>query len=237
MKVKADTRAPAVRVPRGADGKKRKSVAEVRESNRKRVKRLAKKPTVKRPSKKLIKNILVGVRTPWLHYCNERRKASTDTVPKLKFGELPRLISGDWHAMSFEQKEPYRTLFEQDKLRYQQQKDNLDEEQQKMIRRWKREQRKIRSSRRPKKFLSAYMFFVNEKRGTLADRGLSFADTARELGSMWRNLDAAQKSGYLQMQDLAKQVYQKECERMKRDRERARPAHPSAQTIAAPKTD
>lgn len=43
---------------------------------------------------------------------------------------------------------------------------------------------------------SAYIRFANEKRPTLADRNLSFAETGRELGRMWRALSAEEKAQY-----------------------------------------
>ncbi|KAI9338271.1 putative Non-histone chromosomal protein 6 [Zopfochytrium polystomum] len=70
--------------------------------------------------------------------------------------------------------------------------------------------KKVRDPKAPKKASSAYVFFSNEKRTVVSRTGLSFVDTSKELGRMWRSMDTAQKAPYEALAKADKARYAKE---------------------------
>jgi arsenate reductase-like glutaredoxin family protein len=69
-----------------------------------------------------------------------------------------------------------------------------------------------RKSKGPKKALTAYVFFCNEKRqGVKADNpDASFGDIGKKLGALWKELSDSEKKKYQKMQAKDKERYEKE---------------------------
>lgn len=85
----------------------------------------------------------------------------------------------------------------------------------------------------PKPALSAYLFFVTEKRAELAGKSdKSFSDIARDLGKQWRDMTTDEKQGYIDMAKADKQRYMYEM-RAYENRKKKNRDHPAISSQSA----
>lgn len=70
---------------------------------------------------------------------------------------------------------------------------------------------------KPKRGLSAYMFFCQEQRPEVAKKHpeMKFGELGKMLGEMWRDLDESKKEPYKQKAMKDKERYQKEMGKTK----------------------
>lgn len=70
---------------------------------------------------------------------------------------------------------------------------------------------------KPKRGLSAFMFFCNEKRPDVVKMNpeLKFGEVGKKLGEMWRNLEDDKKEPYKQKAILDKERYKNELDKAK----------------------
>ena len=117
----------------------------------------------------------------------------------LAFGELCKRVSPRWAAMTAEQKQPFVTEYEQDRVRYLREKASLSEEDQKTLRRMRRE-RKRRNRDKPKSALSSFMLFVVQTRPAIVASTtppMTFRETGRVLGQKWRALSEDERAPFV----------------------------------------
>lgn len=72
---------------------------------------------------------------------------------------------------------------------------------------WKKQQKKKpfkKDPNKPKKGLSAYLIFVNEKRPELTKQGLKMLEISKEAGSLWAKLSEEDKAPYVKKADKFK---------------------------------
>ncbi len=63
------------------------------------------------------------------------------------------------------------------------------------------------TTKRPKRALSAYMFFTDKEQNAIRDRNpdMGFRELGRELGRVWSTMSDADKAPYVAMEERDKQ--------------------------------
>jgi hypothetical protein len=76
----------------------------------------------------------------------------------------------------------------------------------------KRRKRRLKDPNRPKRAMSAFMFFCNANREIVKAQSpnLSFAEVAREIGARWKNLRQSDKAPYQTLADQDRARYEEE---------------------------
>ncbi|KAL4146374.1 High mobility group protein 20A [Phytophthora ramorum] len=70
-----------------------------------------------------VKKSMAPVKRPlssYMHFCNERRRQVMDENPGVRIGQIQKVISAQWKALTPEQKEVYVQIAAKDKARYEQ---------------------------------------------------------------------------------------------------------------------
>ena len=147
----------------------------------------------------------------WIAYISAVRAEKRPEHADLSFGDLCKILSPVWKAMSREEKQPYITAYERDKVRYNQQVANLSDEDKKILRAHKRRKRTLRAGK-PKAVVSAYMLYVCKARAGVvaANPSISFPEIGRTLGAQWRQLGDAERKEFLDQSQLDRSRYEKE---------------------------
>lgn len=75
---------------------------------------------------------------------------------------------------------------------------------------------------KPKRGLTAFMFFCNEKRPEVVEKnpGLKFGEVGKKLGEMWRNLSDDNKEPYKQKAMKDKERYMNEIAKVKEEKKK-----------------
>eukprot|EP00005_Dracoamoeba_jomungandri_P006114 CAMPEP_0174251592 /NCGR_PEP_ID=MMETSP0439-20130205/1359_1 /TAXON_ID=0 /ORGANISM="Stereomyxa ramosa, Strain Chinc5" /LENGTH=314 /DNA_ID=CAMNT_0015331935 /DNA_START=27 /DNA_END=971 /DNA_ORIENTATION=+ len=98
-----------------------------------------------------------------------------------------------------------------------------------------RKQKKIKDPNLPKRPLSAYLFFCQEKRGELKEQqpDKSFTELAKLLGEKWREMSDEEKSKYVEMGERAKEEYKVALQHYN-DSKHSHPSLPSSSPSSPP---
>lgn len=132
----------------------------------------------------------------FIFWGQEERPKLKKENPGLSFAELGRILGQKWSALDDIDKAPFVKMAEADRERY---------------------DRELESRpRAPKKAMSAFTLFSNDRRETIKaeNPGLIMAgDIAKLLGEEWRQLDDEAKAHYGQRADLDKARYEREWAR------------------------
>lgn len=157
------------------------------------------------------RSILKGPKTAWIFYCNEHRKKLLRKNPAMSFGDICKELSPLWENTSDVDRRPYTDLSEEDKIRYNEQKKNLPQNEKTLLKMYKKEKRADRKNK-PKLVLSPYMFFVMETRPTLVknNKTATFQTIGKMLGNAWRMLSPEDKAIYENRNRVDKIRYEKE---------------------------
>ncbi|KAI8058028.1 Non-histone chromosomal protein 6 [Syncephalis plumigaleata] len=78
--------------------------------------------------------------------------------------------------------------------------------------------KKAKDPNKPKRALSAYMFFANEHRETIKEEnpGLSFGEIGKKLGETWKSMDDDSKKPFNDKAALDKERYAREMKNYKK---------------------
>lgn len=229
-----DPNAPAKpRAPAGAKGKK--APADKKNAKVKGAARKKEKPLVhtRLPSKK---NIIKGPTTAWIVFLNKERAELLRTKPNMTLPQISSMLSQRWARMSKAEKDPYEKEAAEDKTRYQQAKDNLTDEQRKILKLIKKK-KKEKKEDEPVKPKSGYMFFATLMRQTITEqnKGISFSETGKKLGEAWNALPADKRETYEQLHREDDNRYRAEMEvyNKKKEDEKAEKRRIAAEKEAA----
>mmetsp|Transcript_12080 Transcript_12080/g.19662 ORF Transcript_12080/g.19662 Transcript_12080/m.19662 type:complete len:279 (+) Transcript_12080:47-883(+) len=131
--------------------------------------------------------------------------------PDLQFKEVASRVGQMWRDLKDEHREKYQALAEQDKMRYEREKDEWKVRAQQAPPEDEKQKRKKRKGA-PKNPLSAYTYYIMDVRKDVAlnNPHMSFRDVAVHVGQMWRNLDAESRSMYSHKAELDKARYENE---------------------------
>ena len=137
--------------------------------------------------------------TPYIIFSKEIRpriKASVEQGTKVT--EIVRIIAEKWAAMTDEEKAPYVKLAEEDKLRYSREMNAYDGPLHVPVAKKRGHQNKAPGA--PKRAMSPFLFFSNEKRGQIqaANPNMKITEVSAKLGEIWRDMTDEEKEPYVQ---------------------------------------
>ena len=157
-------------------------------------------------------------KSAYLFFSSKMRPQIKSESPEMKVTEISKVIGGKWRELSDKKKAKYKTEADADKLRYQEEMKEYvrpsDEElmKQKINQKKRRgpkgdkKPRKKKEPGAPKNPLSAYMFFVKEKRADVKAENpeMSTQDIAKEMGRLWKE-DFASEEARAEWVEMAQQ--------------------------------
>lgn len=119
-------------------------------------------------------------------------------------GEVAGEIGRQWGDLPESKKKPYLEKAEKASIAYKKKLEKYKQsshytKHQAKLAEWKKEQgnKKFKKDpNKPKRALSAYMIFVNEKRPSLTKEGYEMLEIAKKAAEMWKKLSDAQKVPY-----------------------------------------
>lgn len=167
------------------------------------------------------KKLKLGPKKPavaFIWFTIKHREAYKVEHPSFGVTELGKLFGQRWRALNDKSKKKYETLAAKDKARYVTEeaewKTNHPEEvqlmaqQKKRLRDAKNEPAK-KAKTGPKKPLSAFMYFSQERRATvrLENPNIGFGEVAKKLGLIWQNMTDRAKMRYLALSEQDKVRY------------------------------
>jgi hypothetical protein len=149
----------------------------------------------RKPSKR---SILRGTKTAWIFYCNHRRRELLAENADLCFGDVCKRLAPQWKELSVEQKQPFIDQHLGDKRRYITQLLQLNTEQKKAMKGYKKSKRESKRLK-PKAGLSPYMFVVIAQRQSVvgANPLASFQEIGKLLGSLWNSMSLTDRVTYI----------------------------------------
>lgn len=148
---------------------KEKRMREKALEKRKKEKEKAKAKKAARPKR---------ARSAYTYFVAENRSLIQQQHPTWSFQQLAKALGLAWNNCT--DKHHYQELAAQDKLRAERDRARL-------------------KAMKPKRAMSAYMFFVKDNRGKLQDADLNFAEIGKALGLAWRNASATARTKYMKM--------------------------------------
>lgn len=139
---------------------------------------------------------------------NEHRK--THPADNIDFAAFSKRCSDRWKVMTEMEKKRFVDMAEQDKRRYEAEMSQYVPPPGQT----KRGKRKNKDPNAPKRALSAFFWFSNERRPALraANPNLSVGDLAKSLGKMWADMTPDDKRTYESMAEKDKERYTQEME-------------------------
>ena len=149
-----------------------------------------------------------GKRSAWNFYCVDKVHASLGIE---SMAQKYKALSPKWKALEKAQKDTYYKLHKKDCERYDFEYSNLSPDE-KLLMHKKKNTKK--STDKPKKGLSAYMFFMKDNRQRVKEQFnlSSFGEISRQMGLVWKSLTPDEKSVYCQKQTDDKERYRLEVE-------------------------
>jgi hypothetical protein len=162
-------------------------------------------------------------KSAYLFFSSKMRPQIKAESPEMKVTEISKVIGLKWGELSEKKKAKYQTEAAADKLRYQEEmkgyvRPSDDELMKQKINQKKRrgpkgdkKPRKKKEPGAPKKALSAYMFFVKEKRSEVKAENpeMSTQDIAKEMGRLWKEDFASEeaRAAWVEMAQYDKERY------------------------------
>jgi len=144
--------------------------------------------------------------TAFMFYSQGRRKQLKLSAPTLAFGDVAKLIGGEWKKLQEHQKIQYHIQSAKDKERFNVEMQSYipptDDKSRKKKRKF--------DKNAPKRSKSAYLFFVAERRPNLVSENPSwnFGDYGKHLGVEWRSMVGDKRAKWDKMASNDKLRYQ-----------------------------
>jgi hypothetical protein len=173
------------------------------------------------------RSIIRGPKTGWIFFCTETRKKIKEENASVTFGEGTKLLSAKWKSMTQKEKEPYTTLYLNDKRRYEHELKNLSDGDRKILQQHRKRKRELRKER-PSQATGAYMAFVSDVRNAIVaeNPSASFEEIGKLMGERWKSMTAEDKKPYHEIHRIDKIRYLREMEQFKKkqadEKERAK---------------
>merc|ERR1712130_1016371 len=166
------------------------------------------------------KNRVKRAISAYMFFAKEMRPKVAETTTG--FAEIAREISKRWGALTEEDKQPFKELNEQDKIRYAEELANApppesDSEDDQP----KKKKKKKRDPNMPKRPMTAFFFFLNKNRAKVTEEfpDMKVSDRSKVLGERWRALSPEDKQEFIDLNIEAKAEYKIAMEKYKKDRE------------------
>jgi len=142
----------------------------------------------------------------YMHYASEKRPALLKKG--MAIGDVGKTLGAEWRGLSAAKRKPYDKLAADDRKRFEKDlKSGM-----------KVKERKSRGSTAtlkvkkvgPKKPRNAYIFYMMDKRSTIAKKGMSPTEVMKAVAAEWAKAKAPAKKKYQKMADEDKQRYESE---------------------------
>ncbi|XP_073118480.1 high mobility group B protein 13-like [Henckelia pumila] len=182
---------------------------------------------------------------PYVLWCKDQWNEVKKANPDADFKTMSNLLGTKWKTVTAEEKRPYEDTYQAEREIYlkivgnekrQHEGMKLLEEEQKqkaameLLEQYlefkqeteeenKKKSKKERDPLKPKKPLSAYFIFANERRKALLKVNKNVLDVARITGEEWKNMNEKQRGPYEQMALKNKEQYTQEMELYKQKKE------------------
>jgi len=130
--------------------------------------------------------------------CREEHKKKYPSE-NVVFAEFSRKCADSWRTMTEKEKRRFQEMAEADKKRYEKEMANyVPPKDGEKVGRGGKKAKKVKDPNAPKRALTAFFLFCNEKRQGVkeANPDLKVGDVAKELGRMWTELAADVKAKY-----------------------------------------
>ena len=131
----------------------------------------------------------------WNLYGMSRDKE--DGHPEVGFGERAKIYSEEWKKMTTDDKKPFVSSSNDDKIRYQKEFANMANFKKAIIRKNRREEFKARkSSNCPKRVLTPYIKYLKSNHSIIAKAtpGIKFGDVSKEMSKQWKALSVDERA-------------------------------------------
>eukprot|EP01117_Protostelium_nocturnum_P011167 TRINITY_DN4056_c0_g1_i1.p1 TRINITY_DN4056_c0_g1~~TRINITY_DN4056_c0_g1_i1.p1 ORF type:complete len:207 (+),score=87.30 TRINITY_DN4056_c0_g1_i1:111-731(+) len=152
----------------------------------------------------------------FMFFANDKRAEVRTANPSLKITEVGRKLGEMWKELTPEEKKKYEDLSSKDSERYQEamkgytkpesDSDSSDDDSSKKKRKKNKEKK---DPNRPKRAMSSFMFFANEKRAEVKAKypDLKVTEIGKKLAELWKELDADEKKKYSDIADSDRERY------------------------------
>jgi len=154
-----------------------------------------------------------------MFFANEKRDELRKQYPDKKITEIGKELGKLWKELTDDEKKPYADKAAEDKKRYttamesytppEESSSSSDEGPKK-----KKRKKAKKDPNAPKRSLSSFMIFSNEKRAAVreANPTLSVTETSKKLSEMWKGLLPDERAKYIELAEKDKQRYKHELE-------------------------
>jgi len=140
-----------------------------------------------------------------MFFANDKRQSVRDAHPELKITEVGKRLGEMWKALSESDRKKYETMAGSDKQRYEREMqsyqppesdsdDYIDDD----TTTKKRKKKQKKDPNRPKRSMSSFMFFANDKRAEVKAKypDLKITDMTKKLAEMWKVITEDEKKKY-----------------------------------------
>jgi len=136
----------------------------------------------------------------YMFYCAEQRPKLKADNPDLSFSDLGKQLGSDWKELDSDAKAPYEEQAKKDKKRFEDEGGVT------------KKTAKKRKQEGPKRPLSAYMFFAQENRASIASDNpdAGFGELGKLVGQKWGELSTSDKAPYAKKNKEDKERYAQE---------------------------
>jgi len=176
----------------------------------------------------------------FMFFANDKRAGLRLANPELKITQIGKRLGELWHEITPEDKKRYEAMHTSDLERYKKEmetyvppaSDSSDDTSAKKRRR--KQKVDENQPKQPKRAMSSFMFFSNEKRGEvkLQYPDLKVTDISKKLSEIWKQFTADDKKRYEDMQAADKERYRKEMEEHQKEMDKY-----VASTVDSPKKE
>jgi hypothetical protein len=129
--------------------------------------------------------------TSYIFFCQKNREIIKNDNPKLSPKDITKKLGNMWKSLSDKEKEPYIKLSEQDKKRYNEEKESLHDEDDVI-------ENKTKSSKKSSSKNSGFILFCRKERENIKNNnpGMSPKEITKELNNTWKNMSEEEKNNF-----------------------------------------
>lgn len=148
--------------------------------------------------------------TAYMFYSQNRRGSIKSSEPNISFGDITKKIAAEWKKLNDSNKSKFQKMADKDKQRYLKEMESyvppVDMEG------GKKKKKKKKDPNAPKKGLSAFMFFSQERRPDVKAKNpnIAFGEVAKKIGAEWKQLKDSKKAKFIKLANKDKERYVKE---------------------------
>lgn len=182
-----------------------------------------KKPKKKRrSSNKKKKGEPTRPRTAYTYFMKERRQEIADKNPIASFGEIAKMLGKYWkEEISTQEKEKYLKLAEEDKERYNREKEEWSAKEHSSSsssssseKKKKTKKKKKKDPNAPKRPVNSFLLYSRQVRPKVKEdpqyKDLDNTSIGKKVGEMWKALSVEEKKPFVDEAELDKERYNRE---------------------------